>query len=116
MYTRERLDTYSPTISASLCQATMSCHSARSCHSPALSLKRSLVARLNFATGTPLGVYLTSGSLPRFPTRITLFTLFGIICLRWSEMRVGFTHTQSCPWNRAREYFAQEKAARGGRS
>src|SRR5215467_1964248 len=56
----------------------MLCHSVRSCHSPALSLYRSLVARLNFATGTPLGVYLTSGSLPRFPTRITLFTLFAM--------------------------------------
>src|SRR5689334_4220088 len=56
----------------------MLCHSVRSCHSPPLSLKRSLVARLNFATGTPLGVYLTSGSFPRFPTRITLLTLFAI--------------------------------------
>src|SRR5215472_3847983 len=56
----------------------MLCHSVRSCHSPALSLYRSLVARLNLATGTPLGVYLTSGSLPRFPTRITLFTLFAM--------------------------------------
>src|SRR5882724_12044119 len=82
MYTLEPLLTYSPTISARRCQAMMLCHSARSCHSPALSLNRSLVARLNFATGTPLGVYLTSGSLPRFPTRITLFTLFGIVCLR----------------------------------
>src|ERR1700731_4522249 len=65
-------------ISASRCHATMLCHSVRSCHSPALSLKRSLVARLNLATGTPLGVNLTSGSFPRFPTRITLFTLFAI--------------------------------------
>src|SRR5882724_4812256 len=65
-------------ISASRCQATMLCHSVRSCHSPALSLKRSLVAMLNFATGTPLGVYLTSGSLPRFPTRMTLLTLFAM--------------------------------------
>src|SRR5215472_8802402 len=56
----------------------MLCHSVRSCHSPALSLYRSLVARLNLATGTPLGVNLTSGSLPRFPTRITLFTLFAM--------------------------------------
>src|SRR5215472_14057755 len=56
----------------------MLCHSVRSCHSPDLSLYRSLVARLNLATGTPLGVYLTSGSLPRFPTRITLLTLFAM--------------------------------------
>src|SRR5579872_6221716 len=33
---------------------------------------------LNLATATPLGVYLTSGSLPRFPMRITLFTLFAM--------------------------------------
>src|SRR5207302_3335589 len=66
-------------ISASRCQATMLCHSVRSCHSPALSLNRSLVAMLNLATGVPLGVYLTSGSLPRFPTRITLLTLFIVL-------------------------------------
>src|SRR5205807_7405790 len=65
-------------ISASRCQATMLCHSVRSCHSPPLSLKRSLVARLNLATAVPLGVYLTSGSLPRLPTRITLLTLFAM--------------------------------------
>src|SRR5436309_9203591 len=65
-------------ISARRCQATMLCHSVRSCHSPALSLKRSLVAMLNLATAVPLGVYLTSGSFPRFPTRITLLTLFAM--------------------------------------
>src|SRR6266478_2120533 len=54
----------------------MLCHSVRSCHWPSLSLKRSLVASENFATGLPCGVYLISGSLPRFPTRMTLFTLF----------------------------------------
>src|ERR1700682_1197988 len=54
----------------------MLCHSVRSCHSPLLSLKRSLVARLNLATAVPLGVNLTSGSLPRFPRRMTLLTLF----------------------------------------
>ena len=31
--------------------------------------------------GVPLCEYLTSGSLPTFPTRITLFTLFGIAVL-----------------------------------
>ena len=56
----------------------MLCHSVLSCHSPLLFLKRSLVARLNFPTGIPLGVYLTSGSAPTFPTRITLFMLFGM--------------------------------------
>src|SRR3984893_1231155 len=54
----------------------MLCHSVRSCHSPLLSLKRSLVASVSLATGVPLVVYLTSGSLPRLPMRITLLTLF----------------------------------------
>src|SRR6266851_381957 len=54
----------------------MLCHSVRSCQLPSLSLKRSLVARVNLATGVPCGVYFTSGSLPRLPTRMTLLTLF----------------------------------------
>src|SRR5579862_1950237 len=54
----------------------MLCHSVRSCHWPSLSLKRSLVANENLATGIPPWVYFTSGSLPRFPIRITLLTLF----------------------------------------
>src|SRR6185437_10672362 len=70
--------TYSPTISASRCQAIMLCHSVRSCHSSLRSLNRSLVARLSLATGVPLGVYFTSGSCPTLPTSITLFTLFGM--------------------------------------
>src|SRR5579864_4484701 len=56
----------------------MLCHSVRSCHSSLRSLYLSLVARLNLAIGVPLGEYFTSGSLPTFPTRITLFTLLGI--------------------------------------
>src|SRR5690348_14482615 len=67
---------YSPTISAVRDQAVMLCHSVRSCHCPSLSLKRSFVARVNFATGVPEGVYFTSGSLPRLPRRMTLLTLF----------------------------------------
>src|ERR1700732_4344803 len=54
----------------------MLCHSVRSCHWPSLSLKRSLVASVNLATGMPPWVYFTSGSLPRFPIRMTLLTLF----------------------------------------
>src|SRR5450432_4939076 len=65
-------------ISANRCQATMLCHSVRSCHSPPLSLNLSLVAGLNLTTGTPEGVYLISGSVPRFPIRITLLMLFAI--------------------------------------
>src|SRR5579863_5871131 len=53
----------------------MLCHSVRSCQLPSLSLKRSLVASENLATGMPPGVYFTSGSLPRFPIRMTLLTL-----------------------------------------
>src|SRR5258708_34198619 len=54
----------------------MLCHSVRYCQLPSLSLNRSLVAKLNLATGVPWGVYLTSGSLPRRPRRMTLLTLF----------------------------------------
>src|SRR2546423_8978730 len=57
----------------------MLCHSVRSCHSPPLSLYRSFVASVSFATGAPLGVYFTSGSLPRFPSKITLLTLLPAI-------------------------------------
>src|SRR5258705_9189587 len=75
MYTLPPFFRYSPAISASRCHSTTLCHSVRSCHSPLLSLKRSFVAKAILATGVPLGVYLTSGSLPRLPIRITLFTL-----------------------------------------
>src|ERR1700722_657439 len=53
-YTLEPLATYSPTISARRCQATMLCHSVRSCHASFRSLNLSLVATLNLATGVPL--------------------------------------------------------------
>src|SRR5437879_13785478 len=78
MYTLLPFLRYSPAISARRCHTTTLCHSVRSCHSPPLSLKRSLVASVSFATGVPLGVYFTSGSLPRFPIRMTLLTLFGM--------------------------------------
>src|SRR6266851_3400370 len=80
-YTLEPLTTYSPTISARRCHATMLCDSVRSCLSSFRSLNLPLVARLKLATGVPLGEYLTSGSLPTFPTRMTLFTLLGISAL-----------------------------------
>src|SRR5215470_15287200 len=70
---------YSPAISANRCQSTTLCHSVRSCHSPLLSLKRSLVATVRRATAVPCGVYFTSGSLPRLPIKITLLTLFAMI-------------------------------------
>src|SRR4249920_1016433 len=51
---------YSPAISARRCQSTTLCHSVRSCHAPLLSLNRSLVATVIFATAVPCGVYFTS--------------------------------------------------------
>src|SRR6516165_3387502 len=81
MYTLPPFFRYSPAISAKRCQSTTLCHSVRSCHSPLLSLYRSLVARVSLATGVPCGVYLTSGSLPRLPIRITLLTLFPAMML-----------------------------------
>src|SRR5256885_14995191 len=78
MYTLLPFFRYSPAISASRCHSTTLCHSVRSAHWPSLSLKRSLVATVSFATGVPLGVYFTSGSLPRFPINITLFRLFAM--------------------------------------
>src|SRR5258708_4807677 len=86
MYSLAPFFTYSPTISARRCQATMLCHSVRSCHSSLRSLYFSLVARLNLAIGVPLGEYFTSGSLPTFPTRITLFTLLGMSRLQSSRI------------------------------
>src|ERR1700742_1873346 len=68
-------------ISATLWYAVRLCHSVRSCHSPALSLNRSEVARVRFATGRPLGKNLTSGALPTLPRRMTLLTLFGMLFL-----------------------------------
>src|SRR5205809_457269 len=53
----------------------MRCHSVASFISPlALSFQRSVVARRMFVTASPLGRYFVSGSAPRLPTRITLFT------------------------------------------
>src|ERR1700693_5981194 len=92
MYTLLPFLRYSPAISASRCQSTTLCHSVRSCHSPPLSLNRSLVARVSFATGVPLGVYFTSGSLPRFPIRITLLTLLGMSAAPSAPCSAEFDH------------------------
>src|SRR2546426_11744829 len=54
----------------------MLCQSVWSFHSPVCwSFCRQLVAIDNVATDVPFGVNLDSASLPRFPIRITLFTL-----------------------------------------
>src|ERR1700687_2429104 len=53
----------------------MLCHSVRSCCAPeALSFHDSLVAILMFVTVMPLGIERVSGSAPRLPTKMTLFT------------------------------------------
>src|SRR2546429_9008270 len=57
----------------------MLCHSVRSWRSPdPLSFHTSSVAIENRQNGTPFAVYLSSGSRPSRPTRITLFTDFAI--------------------------------------
>src|SRR5450755_88240 len=84
-YTVRPFFKYSPTISAVRWKATRLCHSVLSCQLPSLSLKRSLVASVKRAIAMPLGVYFTSGSLPRLPRRMTLLTLFAMrnsSCLR----------------------------------
>ena len=53
----------------------MRCHSVRSWRCWFLSLKTSLVASRISHTAWPDGRYFSSGLVPRFPTRITLFTL-----------------------------------------
>src|SRR5215210_7640378 len=61
---------------------TTRCHSVFSLRSPvALSRQLSEVATLKLAIGRPSWVRRISGSLPRFPTRITLFTLPAIAVL-----------------------------------
>ena len=54
---------------------TIRCHSVFSRRSPeALSVQLSLVARVMLTILPPLWVFRTSGSLPRLPTSVTLFT------------------------------------------
>src|SRR5436853_6801429 len=80
MYTFRPFFRYSAATSAVRCQQTMLCHSVRSFPSPlCLSLKLSLVAMLNLVTAVPCGVYLSSGSLPSVPIRMTLLTLFAMV-------------------------------------
>src|SRR5208283_2454577 len=76
IYTWPPFFRYSAAISANLCQSTTLCHSVVSCQLPSLPLNLEFVATVIFATAVPCGVCLSSGSLPRCPTRMTLFTLF----------------------------------------
>src|SRR5882672_10762733 len=91
MKTWRPLERYSPQFSADLPQTTTRCHSVRSCFWPALSVHASLVATVKFATACPLGVYRTSGSRPRLPTRMTLLTLPAMLASLQVEART-LTH------------------------
>src|SRR6266446_9211783 len=73
---------------------TTRCHSVFSLRSPVvLSRQLSEVATLRLAIGRPSWVRRISGSLPRFPTRITLFTLPAIAALHsrkhWIDQALG---------------------------
>src|SRR5207302_8825807 len=71
---------------------TTRCHSVFSLRSPvALSRQLSEVATLKLAIGRPSWVRRISGSLPRFPTRITLFTLPAIAALHSLELLQSLT-------------------------
>src|SRR6185436_18605868 len=61
-------------MSASFPHATIECHSVFSWRCPSCPVQLRDVANLKFATRCPPGVVRTSGSEPRFPTRMTLFT------------------------------------------
>src|SRR5258707_7247502 len=61
-------------MSASLAHATIECHSVFSCFCPSFPVHCLEVASRKFATRCPPGVVRTSGSDPRLPTRMTLFT------------------------------------------
>src|SRR3978361_1210749 len=71
---------------------TTRCHSGFFLRSPvALSRQVSEVATLRLAIGRPSWVRRISGSLPRFPTRITLFTLPAITTLRHQIEAIEFS-------------------------
>src|SRR5712671_841017 len=61
-------------MSASLAHATIECHSVFSCFCPSFPVHCLEVASRKFATRCPPGVVRSSGSDPRLPTRMTLFT------------------------------------------
>src|SRR3954465_13659154 len=72
----------SATLHSPSLKITTRCHSVFSLRSPvALSRQLSEVATLRLAIGRPSWVRRISGSLPRFPTKITLFTLPAITAL-----------------------------------
>src|ERR1700754_1549554 len=77
---------------------TTRCHSVFSLRSPVpLSRQVSDVAMLRFAIGRPSWVRRISGSLPRFPTRITLFTLPAIAALHTWNTKPGILNRSAGP-------------------
>src|SRR5882757_632136 len=83
---------------------TTRCHSVFSLRSPVpLSRQVSEVATLRLAIGRPSCVRRISGSLPRFPTRITLFTLPAIAALHsksyWQILASPDTTAASAAWS-----------------
>src|SRR5882724_5803662 len=94
MYTLAPFFRYcSATLQSPSLKITTRCHSVFSLRSPLfLSRQVSEVATLRLAIGRPSCVRRISGSLPRFPTRITLFTLPAIAALHskipgWPDIR-----------------------------
>src|SRR5688572_24302263 len=74
-YTCEPFFRYSPATSAWRPKKEMRCHSVASFISPlCLSFHLSVVATRMLVTASPLGIYRVSGSAPRLPTMMTLFT------------------------------------------
>src|SRR6516164_1653320 len=92
MYTLAPFFRYCSTILQSGSEKiTTRCHSVFSLRSPvALSRQVSEVATLRLAMGRPSWVRRISGSLPRFPTKITLFTLPAIAALQTCLDLPGF--------------------------
>src|SRR5882724_7704560 len=84
----------SATLQRPSLKITTRCHSVFSLRSPvALSRQLSEVATLRLAIGRPSCVRRISGSLPRFPTRITLFTLPAIAALHSCLAVTGLADT-----------------------
>src|SRR5580693_7991154 len=99
MYTLAPFFRYCSTILQSGSEKiTTRCHSVFSLRSPVpLSRHVSDVAMLKLAIGRPSWVRRISGSLPRFPTRITLFTLPAIAALHSRQLLASiFESTRRC--------------------
>src|SRR6266705_2324980 len=93
MYTLAPFFRYcSATLQSPSLKITTRCHSVFSLRSPLfLSRQVSEVATLRLAIGRPSCFRRISGSLPRFPTRITLFTLPAIAALHSRKHWIGQT-------------------------